>query len=144
MNEKTVIIADLHIDENYYLDDTVSVLDSIQEVLQNEYPVSYLFILGDVFNRKRPTPRELRVFNRWLMKIRPRVVGEILILEGNHDRDNELSSLSYLADLPVDKVTIVRPPFKFNKFYLGHKQLTGAVADNGAVLDSGRDEVARR
>lgn len=98
----------------------------------------YLVILGDIFDKRRPTPRELRLLNRWLLAVRDCVTEGIILLEGNHDLDREISALSYLQDLATSKVTIVRPPFKLQGFYFDHAQVLGAMADNGFQMGEGR------
>jgi len=133
---KLLITADFHIDENKYLEDTESALHFVAGRVSDNSP-DYLVILGDIFNKRKPTPRELKVFNQWLMVVRKCVANQIVILEGNHDRDVTISSLRYLQDLFVDKIKVVTPPYRLGKFYFGHEQVVGATADNNIVLREG-------
>jgi DNA repair exonuclease SbcCD nuclease subunit len=133
---RILFTADFHIDESKRLEDTKKSLDFIAEFLSKEN-ISYLVILGDIFNKRKPSPIEMRVFNQWVMKICDEV-DNIIIIEGNHDLDKNISAVSYLEDLMVEKLTIYRPPVVIlDKFYLGHEQIDSAVADNGIPLLGG-------
>jgi len=134
---KYLFCADIHINEFKRLDDTKKALDFVLKIAHKE-AVGYVVLLGDVFDKRKPTPTELRVLNNWLMYFWWPMSIEILILEGNHDIDRDVSSLSYLKDLEVEGVKVVRPPHVFNEFYLGHEHVNGAVADNGIVLSGGK------
>lgn len=133
---KILMVSDFHISETKRLEDLVAVLDYIVELADSIQP-TYLILLGDVFDKRKPTPREMKVFNEWLMKITRHVTTEVMILEGNHDQDNGISGLTYLEDLHVNKVRVITPPHVFYKFYLGHEQIDGAMADNGIYLSGG-------
>lgn len=131
-----LITADLHINESKRLDDTKTSLDFITEQVYKLEP-DYLVVLGDIFDKRKPTPKEIQVLNKWLLKVRNYTKKEVVLLEGNHDQDNGISSLSYLLDLGVAGVSIVLPPYKLGRLYFSHEQIGGAVADNGIVLSNG-------
>lgn len=135
-NVLTVIAADLHISEDRRYADTANLLMYILEQISRVLP-KYFIILGDIFDKRRPSPRELRLLNKWLLQMLERVEN-VILLEGNHDLDRDVSALSYLQDLVVPGVQIVRPPFKLNGFYFDHLQLVGALADNGIALNEGK------
>ena len=134
---KLVVGADFHISEDRRYPDTANLLHYIIGEVGRISP-NYLVILGDIFDKRRPTPRELRLLNRWLLAIRDCVMDGIILLEGNHDLDRDISAVSYLQDLATSKVAIVRPPFKLGGFYFDHAQLIGAVADNGICMNEGK------
>ena len=134
---KLVFVSDIHIGEHKRLEDTKAALDFVTATAAQVQP-THLIILGDVFDKRKPTPRELRTFNKWLLDIRAEVSAHVLVLEGNHDQDRDISTLTYLQDLSVDRVRVVKPPFVFDKFYLGHEHVDGAIADNGIALTGGR------
>lgn len=134
---KLVVSADYHINEDRRFSDTANLLQFILETVSRIQP-DYFVILGDIFDKRRPSPRELRLLNKWLLQLRESVIGKIIILEGNHDLDRDVSALSYLQDLAIGKVLVVRPPYKLDGFYFDHVQLIGAVADNGIQMKEGK------
>ena len=134
---KLVVGADFHISEDRRYIDTANLLSYVAENVGLVYP-DYLVILGDIFDKRRPTPRELRLLDRWLLLARDCVDKGIILLEGNHDVDRDISAVSYLQDLAMTKVAVVRPPFKLGGFYFDHTQLTGAIADNGIRMAEGK------
>ena len=134
---KLVVGADLHINEDRRFQDTANLLQYTLEQVSRIHP-DYLVILGDIFDKRRPTPREMRLLNKWLMAVKESVYDGIILLEGNHDLDRDVSALSYLQDLVIDKVLVVRPPYKLNSFYFDHAQVIGAQADSGFTMDEGQ------
>lgn len=136
----TAFISDLHISESKRLQDTEDILLYVSDYVCHNR-IDYLCILGDVFDKRKPTPRELRVFNKFLRRIHTKIYAKngIVILEGNHDVDADISSLSYLDDLSIPNIVVVKPPYKLNEFYLDHRPLRGAIADNGFSIDWGKD-----
>jgi len=134
---KLVVAADFHISEDRRYIDTANLLSYILGEIGRIHP-DYLVVLGDIFDKRRPTPREMRLLDRWLWSIRDCVYDGIVLLEGNHDLDREVSALSYLQDLAIDKVLVVRPPYKLGGFYFDHAQVIGAIADNGFGLHEGQ------
>lgn len=137
---KLLIGSDFHINEKKRLEDTITTLNQIVSITESVKPNVFI-CLGDVFDKRRPTPREMQVFNKWLMSMTS-LAKEVILLEGNHDQDNGISSLSYLKDLNINGVKIVDPPILFPSediptYYFGHEQLSGAVADNGVALEGG-------
>lgn len=134
---KLVVSADFHINEDRRYVDTANLLQYILGEIGRIHP-DYFVILGDIFDKRKPTPRELRLLNRWLLALRDCVGTSIILLEGNHDLDRDISALSYLQDLATAQVLIVRPPYKLEGFYFDHVQLSGAVADNGFSMVEGQ------
>lgn len=133
---KIVVAADFHISEDRRYIDTANLLSYILGEIGRIHP-DYLVILGDIFDKRRPSPRELRMLNRWICAVRDCVAVRIILLEGNHDIDRDISALSYHQDLSTPKVEIVRPPYKLHGFYFDHIQVSGATADNGFCLQEG-------
>ncbi len=136
---KILMGSDFHINEHKRLDDAVDALDQTLQHAEKLRPDRFV-CLGDVFDKRRPTPKEIQTVNRWLMSLKE-YVGKIILLEGNHDQDNGISALSYLQDLKVSCVDIIAPPtianFDGHLFYLGHEHIDGAEADNGIKLSGG-------
>jgi len=132
---KILITSDFHINESKRFDDTQRILNVIREQITELKP-AYVFVLGDIFDKRRPTPNEMRCLNHWLVDVKSQV-KEIVLLEGNHDQDRGISALSYLTDLNIKGVRVATPPYKAFGFYLGHEQIGGAIADNGLELSGG-------
>jgi len=108
---------------------------------------TYVAVTGDIFDKRKPSPLEMQCFNKWLMSVRDHVIDSVILLEGNHDQDRGISSLSYLSDLNINKVKVVAPPYIFKtegskdvprlKFYFGHEQISGAMTSNNIALSEG-------
>jgi DNA repair exonuclease SbcCD nuclease subunit len=133
---KLVVSADFHINEDRRYIDTANLLQHILGEVGRIHP-DYFVALGDIFDKRRPSPRELRLLNRWLLALRDCVGTGIILLEGNHDLDRDISALSYLQDLATSQVAVVHPPFKLDGFYFDHVQISGAMADNGFKMTEG-------
>ncbi len=131
----TLFASDLHISEQRRLPDTEAALDFLVNTIIQKQP-EYLVLLGDIFDKRKPTPLELQVFNKFLYRVRGH--SEIIVLEGNHDIDRDISTLSYLQDLTVPGVNVVRPPYVFGSFYLGHEHINGAQVGDGFTLSGGK------
>lgn len=130
---KLLIGSDVHVNENKRLQDTIIALAQVLGIAETVKPDA-LILLGDIFDRRRPTPKEMQVVNRWLMNV-TQVTPKVILLEGNHDQDNGISSLSYIKDLNVQGVEVATPPIAFPDainplFYLGHEQIDGALVNN--------------
>lgn len=134
---KLVVASDLHISEDRRYIDTGNLLHYTLGEIGRIHP-DYLVVLGDIFDKRRPTPRELRMLNRWLCLVRDCVNTGVILLEGNHDIDRDISALSYHQDLATSRVEVVRPPYKLNGFYFDHAQISGAIADNGFAMSEGQ------
>ena len=135
------ICSDLHINEAKRFKDTRFILHKIIEQVKSCTP-TYLTVTGDIFDKRKPTPLEMQCFNKWLMSVRDYVIDSVILLEGNHDQDRDISSLSYLSDLNINKVKVVDPPYIFKteqglKFYFGHEQINGAVTSSNIKLSGG-------
>lgn len=141
---KILLSSDYHINEDKRFSDTSTILEYIYQKTVEVNP-DYFVCLGDVFDKRRPTPKEMKVLDNWLLRLRPHVKDSIILLEGNHDQDNSVSGLDYLRDLDVNKIKVVAPPvqYYFEKdkpgFYFGHEQIDGAVSDSGVKLSGGSD-----
>jgi predicted phosphodiesterase len=132
----SIVTSDFHINEHRRLDDTKALLEFILSEAFRIKP-DYFVILGDIFDKRRPSPKEMRTFNQWVMRLQGAIGQEIIILEGNHDRDVGVSALSYLADLEIPGIRIVVPPYIFREFYFDHIEINGADAGNGYMLQNG-------
>ncbi len=111
--------ADIHLNENRRLEDTVSALDQILKVVQ-KHRVQKFISLGDVYTNRRPTSKERGIFERWVMQLTT-MVDEVVLLIGNHDCfPNGINSYHSFVELRADKVKVLQNPAIYDKFLLGH------------------------
>lgn len=141
---RVLLSSDYHINQDKRFEDTADILEFIYQKTVEIKP-DYFVCLGDVFDKRKPTPKEMKLLNNWLLQLRAHVKNSIILLEGNHDQDNSVSGLDYLRDLDVDKIKVVAPPVRYYfeegkpGFYFGHEQIDGAVSDGGIKLHGGSD-----
>lgn len=96
---KTLVIGDTHLDMLYpgYLEAQV---DGLAKLIGQESPQRIVF-LGDVFNKRKPSPEVLLAFKNLLCGFRE---TQIDILRGNHDSstkaDNGITALTLFEMLP--------------------------------------------
>ena len=55
---KILIGSDIHVNENKRLDDTVAALTQVLGTTESLNP-DFAIFLGDIFDKRRPTPKEL-------------------------------------------------------------------------------------
>jgi len=91
---KTLIFTDAHIEE--------SVIEELEttfvEVLTHE--ADRVVFVGDYFEKKRPTPREIIFGTKWAKKFVEKY-KEVIFLRGNHDKSEDISAIDYLKYLGV-------------------------------------------
>ncbi len=147
---KTLIIGDTHINEKF-----ISELDIIfKEILKIK--ADRLIHLGDFYDNKRPTAKEILFGTEWLTKFREKY-KEIILIRGNHDKTRNISAIDYLKYLHAkvmdeyidennnyyshfmtDKSKLeygtayktVKQLLKYNKVFLGHQHLFQEIKKN--------------
>lgn len=88
---KKLIFTDPHIEEK-----ALGELEEIfQEIYSLEEKVDALYMLGDYYDKKKPTPREILFGTKWAVKFKKKF-KTIMFLEGNHDRTEDFSTVDYL------------------------------------------------
>jgi len=98
---KYLITGDFQINERNRIQDYVKQLNVIEEK-SREIEYDYYVNVGDIFERKKPSPFELKVFANHIYNVKAK--NKVIII-GNHDElSNELTSLDWL---PKD-VKVVR------------------------------------
>lgn len=128
---KLLVSSDFHLNENNRMKDFCKSLCQIEKFAKEEKDNIDLYIIaGDIFDKKKPTPKELKRFSRhifFMIKLGIRV----LICSGNHDRIRKnLTTLSWLSE--GVKGVRVDDYFEFtdekdNKIYVGHRTLSNAL-----------------
>ncbi len=139
----TLFASDIHIGEHRRIADTESALKFLFDTIVQKQP-HYTVLLGDIFDKRKPTPKELQVFNKFVSSVKS--YSKLIVLEGNHDVDRDISTLTYFKDLSVTGVQVVRPPFIFGRFYLGHEHINGAQVGDGFTLSGGKslDDIVKK
>jgi len=96
--------ADLHLNERKRFTDYLENLDNITKIALKEKPDVY-DILGDIFDKRNPTPLELKAFAIHLNTMK-KIVKHINLIIGNHCKLREdLSTIDWVID---DKITVVK------------------------------------
>jgi DNA repair exonuclease SbcCD nuclease subunit len=122
-------LADIHIDKNNRPEDTLAVLRQImQYAVKNK--VDIIYILGDVYERKRPYNCEKVIFEKFIKYLSDKAV-EVVIIPGNHEVDvDNISALEEFGILELPNVTLKSNPCIVTlgnyKIWLGHMLVQGA------------------
>jgi len=89
------VYGDLHIDETSQ-EEILQIFDEIY--FKKDY--ERVIFLGDCFNKKKPTPKEIDTFTWLITKMLKK--GKVDIVKGNHEETSTIiSALDYLAHLGV-------------------------------------------
>lgn len=110
-----LIIGDVHTEESAFAE-----LDSIfTEIAGSVKDIEQVWFLGDIFENKKPTPKEYDFVTKWLITFQK--LGEVTIVTGNHDATDVHTALDYARHLGIkiynDQATLLVG----NKtVYLGH------------------------
>jgi putative phosphoesterase len=122
---KYLIASDFHLNEANRFDDFISSLFQIQLVADKIKPDAYI-IAGDIFDNRRPTPRELKAFSSHLRMIK----AKKYIIAGNHDRiDKNLSTLDWLGNID-DNIEIEDGKYKI---LITHENIKEALIGNDNI-----------
>lgn len=122
---KYIVCSDPHLNLNRRFEDTLDALRQIHE-LATENDVDEVWVLGDVYQNRRPHSKEKAEFEKWVYKLYHNKIN-IVILKGNHDTyPDGTHSFSEFTELRVDGVTILDNPSTYRGFFLGHLLLSEA------------------
>jgi len=126
---KALVTADLHINISNRFEDTKAVLRQICEKAIKER-VDEVWILGDVYNRKRPYNSEKVLFHQFVKYLTNKDMS-VIIISGNHDTDQyKVSALDEFAVLDLPNVKLLSNPVVYktghSDVYLGHFLIDGA------------------
>lgn len=117
-------MADSHIDENKRLKDFINNLMLVEKASHKTH-FDYYVHLGDVFNRRKPTPLELKIFATHIARIK---ADKKIIIVGNHDNVGE--HLSTIDWIDGTNNVIVVPSMVIKdgkiKIHLAHRTVTEA------------------
>jgi len=118
---RTIIFGDPHISEK-----VIPELDSIfSEILKQEGDI--LICLGDYYDNKRPTAREILFGTEWAVKFRKRF-KKVIFLRGNHDKTREISAIDYLQYF---KIKLVDEYIDKDNNYYGHFMTNKSLYEYG-------------
>jgi len=116
MNEiKTLVIPDTHVEEKC-LPECERIFQEIYDrALQ--YKVDRIIHLGDFFNNKKLSPKEVEFGIRWTLKFRILVKDKFYIIVGNHcEIDTKTNTVFYLSFIGAN----IADEFVFENIYYGH------------------------
>ena len=118
-----LIASDFHLNERKRLEDFEKNLREIENISHriNPEPAVYI-IVGDVFDKRHPTPLELKIFADHLSRVK---CNEIQLIIGNHDTVGQnLTTLDWCRGINVNKVKVYKI---FGKtIYFAHRTLSEA------------------
>ena len=131
-----LITGDYQLNERNRIYDYVKQLEVIEKK-SREIEYDYYVNVGDIFERKKPTPFELKIFAKHIYKIKAR---EKIIVVGNHDELSEtLTNLDWLPDDIIVTKTFQITDNK-NSIYFAHR----TVSEAKTGLDWGLNEISYR
>ena len=119
---KKLIFTDPHIEEK-----ALDELDVIfNEIYNTKEEADALYMLGDYFEKKKPTPREILFGTKWAVKFKKKFKN-VLFLEGNHDRTEDFSTVDYLEYLGIKIVSELTE----DNIMFGHFMTNKSMMDYG-------------
>ena len=103
---KAIATADLHLDINNRFEDTKSVLRQMATyAIMNK--VEQFWILGDIYDKKRPYNSERVLFHQFVKSLADRDIW-VKIISGNHDIDKyQVSALDEFNVLKLPNVDLI-------------------------------------
>jgi len=109
---KTIVFTDPHITE-----DSLSELEGVfTEILRYSKEAPILICVGDYYDKKNPSSREIDFGTKWAMKF-SKVFKTFYMITGNHPEiDKKISSVSYLEYLGI----VICEELIFDNVYYGH------------------------
>jgi DNA repair exonuclease SbcCD nuclease subunit len=128
--KKALVCADLHLNINNRFEDTKAILNQIAN-LAGSQAVDEVWVLGDVYDKKRPYNSERVLFHKFVKCLVDQLELKVIIISGNHDTDQfNVSALEEFNILDLENVYLLPNPTVVNlgKFnvYLGHFLVNGA------------------
>ena len=108
---KLLVIGDLHLHNKFstYLKDQVN---CIKRIIREYLPERVVF-LGDIFERRHPSPTELLAFKDLLATCEEHVTWGIHILRGNHDSETKATDSKTALSVytaPSSKIHVITQP----------------------------------
>jgi len=140
---KVIATADLHLDINNRFEDTKAVLrQMVTYAIKNQ--VEQVWILGDIYDKKRPYNSEKVLFHKFVKSLADRNI-KVVIISGNHDTDRyQVSAVDEFGVLDLPNVSLKENPTVIRmaekEVYLGHFLVTGAKL--GALDYTARAEMS--
>lgn len=122
---KSIITSDWHVEDSA-IPELEGILDEIYFSNPKLKNVKEAWILGDIFDKKRPTAAEIKFVTLAVTKLR-NIFDVVNVIVGNHEevKINELSLLDWLPYLSNKECRIcVFREYTMNNVYFGHKLTT--------------------
>lgn len=120
--QRILVASDLHLNERNRLSDHIRNLHLIEQQLAKVTYNAYV-IPGDVFDKRRPTPLELKTFATHIANCK---VDVIYLVEGNHDRiSKNLSALDWtILEKRIKLVEELKETFGGVRTLITHKTIS--------------------
>ena len=124
---KTLLIGDLHIED--------SAIEELQSIFENDIfkiKVDSIIQLGDLFDKNRPTPKELKFATELIHKLTT-LYKNVTLLAGNgsHEFKDGIGIIEYLKELSEKIKIITKDHFTENNIYYGHHMLNESKLEYG-------------
>ena len=136
---KAIACADLHLDKNRRFEDTKDVLRQIVTyAIEND--VEQVWILGDIYDRRRPFNSEKVLFHKFVKSLADKGIV-VQILPGNHDSGADtVSAVDEFGVLDLENVNLLSNPTVLtvdnHSIYLGHFLVNGSKLGSSDYLAS--------
>jgi len=112
---KTLVIPDTHVEEKH-LPECEKIFQEIYDRAV-QYKVKRIIHLGDFFNKKKLSPKEVEFGIRWTLKFRILVPDDFYIIIGNHcELTATINTVFYLSFIGAH----IADDFVFENVYYGH------------------------
>jgi DNA repair exonuclease SbcCD nuclease subunit len=124
---KTLIIGDNHIS-----DSSIEEINTIYEKDIFTIKADRVIQLGDLFDKNRPTPKEIRFTTQLIHKLST-LYKEVILLAGNgtHEFLNEVAIIEYLKEISGKIKIETKDHFILGNVYYGHHMLTQSRLEYG-------------
>ena len=123
---RTLLIADIHIEDN-----AIEEIDSIFENDICKLKADRIIQLGDLFDKNRPTPNELKFTTHLINKL-IKQYKDVTLLSGNgsHEFLNGVGIIEYMHELGAK--VIPKDHFVLDNIYYGHHMLHESMLEYGS------------
>jgi len=124
---RTLLIGDIHIS-----DESIKEIDSIFDNDIFKIKVDRVIQLGDLFDKNRPTPKEIKFATKLIHKMST-LYKEVILLAGNgtHEFLNNVAIIEYLKELSGKIKIITKDHFIEDNVYYGHHMLYSSKLEYG-------------
>ena len=123
---KILFCSDFHLNLTNRIEDYSK---SMLQILEATKVVDAIYILGDIYHKRQPHPKEQEIFRKWIVQIK----CNKFILLGNHDLNLDTHTLNEFEILGGAKIIKTPHILEINnkRIYMGHQLIEGAKLGPG-------------